>query len=64
MFPKHRGKIIIKLKLFKVQKCGTDALDLFMEYHPELALRHFFAGEGHYFDIERVRTAVTTNLYV
>lgn len=34
-----------------VKKCGTSSLQLFMNYHPELKVKPFYAHEGHYFDI-------------
>ena len=37
-----------------VKKCGTSSLQLFMQYHPELKAQHFYAREGHYFDIGKV----------
>ena len=37
-----------------VKKCGTSSLELFMKYHPELKSYHFYAREGHYFDIGTV----------
>ena len=49
----------IKIKKFDiivagVKKCGTSSLELFMKYHPELKSYHFYAREGHYFDIGTV----------
>ena len=58
----------IKIKKFDiivagVKKCGTSSLELFMKYHPELKSYHFYAHEGHYFDIGTVFLPFQIRIY-
>ena len=34
-----------------VKKCGTLALNHFLNFHPQVSFKNNFHGEGHYFDI-------------